>query len=74
MVASPVSRRERASRAREVLQESTACKNTDRRDDCRGGLLFPPERGEDGVLFQLRKGNRFYRLTWHYPLGETLHN
>ena len=22
-----------------------------RRDDCRGGLLFPPERGEDGVLF-----------------------
>jgi hypothetical protein len=30
-------------------------KNADRRDDCHGGLLFPPERGEHGLPFELRK-------------------
>ena len=28
---------------------------TGRRNDCHGGLLFPPERGEDGPHFELRK-------------------
>jgi hypothetical protein len=31
-------------------------KDTGRRDDCYGGLLFPPERGEHGLRFELRKG------------------
>ena len=30
-------------------------KNTGRRDDCHDSLLFPPERGEHGVPFELRK-------------------
>jgi hypothetical protein len=30
-------------------------KNTGRHDDCHGGLLFPPERGELGLHFELRK-------------------
>ena len=30
-------------------------KHTGRRDDCHGGLLFPPERDEHGLAFQLRK-------------------
>ena len=30
-------------------------KDTGRRDDCHGGLLFPPERGEHGLAFQLCK-------------------
>ena len=34
------------------LRPST-CKNTGRRDDCHGGLLFPPERGEHGPPFPL---------------------
>ena len=29
--------------------------DTGRRDDCHGGLLFPPERGEHGLHFELRK-------------------
>ena len=30
-------------------------KYTGRRDDRHGGLLFPPERGEHGLAFRLRK-------------------
>jgi hypothetical protein len=29
--------------------------DTGRRDDCRDGLLFPPERGEDALGAELRK-------------------
>ena len=32
-------------------------KGTGRRDDRHGGLLFPPERGEHGLPFELRKRN-----------------
>jgi hypothetical protein len=31
-------------------------KDTGRRDDSHGGLLFPPERGEHGLAFELCKG------------------
>jgi hypothetical protein len=33
--------------------------DTGRRDDCHGGLLFPPERGEHGLALQLRKEKSF---------------
>ena len=39
----------------QILQTRQRLKDADRRDDCHGGLLFPPERGEHGLPFELRK-------------------
>jgi hypothetical protein len=36
----------------DLIKSRHGVKDTGRRDECHGGLLFPPERGEHGPAFE----------------------